>query len=82
MWQSIEAAPKETPVIIQTKHGRVFLARLEFGAAVDDSESPIWAWQAEHEHVRPDCWSADICWALNVDDEPSDPPVGWIPLLR
>lgn len=64
--------------MVRTALDAAFRARLVFGLAVagPDDES-VWSWEAVGIH--PDCWTDGICWACNVNEEPSDQPVAWMP---
>ncbi|WP_300573428.1 hypothetical protein [Phenylobacterium sp.] len=77
-WKPIETAPREEDVIVRTAGGSVFGAALVYG--VEDEEGSAWAWTVSDGEPHPPCWSDGVCWSENEDSEPSDPPVGWMPL--
>lgn len=39
-----------------------------------------YAWVCAEEGTAPPSWTDGQCWALNEDNEPSDPPMWWQPL--
>jgi len=76
-WKPIESAPLDRPVTIKTRKGRVFKAA--FDAEVEGENGSVFAWAEAKEDTAPACWSDGICWAVNADLQPSDPPVAWRP---
>lgn len=73
-WRPIETYKGSAPVIVRTERGRVFKAKL---VHFDD----VVGWGTEEEDdPRPSCWTDGVCWQLNEDEEPSDPPTHWKPL--
>lgn len=77
-WRRMEMAPGDgTPIRIRTAGGHVLIASWR---PVDDPDQECGAWHAETEGDHPPCWSDGVCWEINEDMKPSDPPVGWQPL--
>lgn len=74
-WQDISTAPRDgTHVAILTKRGSLVLALWW------PVEEGLDAWQAVEEGECPPSWTDGICWGLNDDEEPSDPPRLWTAL--
>lgn len=72
-WKDMSSAPLDGTIItIKTREGYVF--RASYMAILDDEE---FAWCAEDEYNCPECWSDGVCWGVNADHVPSDPPIGW-----
>jgi hypothetical protein len=74
MWQSIDSAPTNTPVVVLTEGLQSVVAVY---MAFDETKL---AWQAHVEGNHPACWTDGVCWASNEDNEPSDPPKWWAPM--
>jgi len=75
-WQPIETAPRDgTAIAIVTRGGWVFKAQWWF---IDADIG--YAWVCSEEGTAPPSWTDGQCWALNEDNEPSDPPAYWMPL--
>jgi hypothetical protein len=73
-WQPIETAPKDgTHVALVTRGGSVVRAEWQ-----DTNDWNTWVATNEGEH--PLSWDDGVCWAFNSDNEPSDPPIAWMPL--
>ncbi len=78
MWQPIETAPRDRPIIIITRGGHpVRVHRV----CVECEDGPGWTWGTMEEmDPCPACWTDGTCWELNEDEEESDPPVWWCDL--
>ena len=78
-WRDIASAPRDNShVIVRTALGRVFSAFM--GTPVVGESGDDLAWTAADEGIHPPCWTDGICWSSNEDEEPSDPPVAWLPI--
>lgn len=72
-WLDIASAPLDRQIIVQTRSGHIFKAKW---VRLDD-ETAGWGTMEEGD-LHPICWDNGFCWAINSDEEPSDPPVAWI----
>jgi hypothetical protein len=72
-WRDISTAPHTRPIIVKTAAGRIFKAKW----VIIGDDAVGWG-TPEEDDPRPSCWHSGFCWASNEDEEPSDPPVGWI----
>jgi len=79
-WRTIESAPYDTPVIIETFGGRVFKAFLVKNGSMNEDETECDQWRVAEDDPCPECWTDHACWASNADDTPSDQPAHWMPL--
>jgi hypothetical protein len=79
-WSTMDSAPDLTFVIVRTKTGYVFKAKYEHNIASGPDEGSCDGWVVGDGDLHPPCWTDGVCWASNEDEEPSDPPVGWMPL--
>jgi hypothetical protein len=79
-WRAIDdEARNGEPWLIQTARGRIFVAKMTFGVAVNEGGEDCAAWGAVDDDFYPPDWSDGLCWEFNADGEPSDPPVMYAP---
>lgn len=81
-WLPIETAPKDgTVIMLQTSGRHILAARWESGF-INSDEEPCNCWVEAYEDTAPESWTDGVCWASNEDEEPSDPPIRWAPMLH
>lgn len=79
-WRDMESVPTDgTKVILFTAGRCVVKAFLDENGA-EGKDGPCDVWKAAEEGQHPYCWTDGLCWDRNADDEPSDPPILWMPL--
>lgn len=78
-WRPIESAPRDCSHVLILTRGR-WAFEAYFGESVEGEDGECWTWAAVHEGIHPPCWSGGLRWSVNEDGEPSDPPIGWMPL--
>jgi hypothetical protein len=72
-WHDMALAPRTRAIIVKTAAGRIL--KVKWVIIGDDAQG--WG-VPEEDDPHPNCWDDGFCWASNSDEEPSDPPVGWI----
>ena len=71
-----ELPPIDKVVQVKCYGGMEFLASRVNGY-LDEDDNQTWCWVAESEGEHPPCWHDRVCWANNMDEEHSDPVIGW-----
>lgn len=78
-WQPMKTAPRDkTHVLVQTFEGFAFPAFYDPNSSLDENMQTC----GVHKGFHPPCWSEGACWTSNADQERSDPPVAWKPLIE
>lgn len=72
-WMDMADAPRTRPIIVLTAGGRIIKAKW----VIIGDDAVGWG-TPDEDDPHPNCWHTGFCWASNEDEEPSDPPVGWI----
>lgn len=75
-WHDISTAPRDgTVIVVETRGGDCL--RASWGYIGEDEDGTSYGWVADIELRHPPSWTDGACWAVNEDDEPSDPPLYW-----
>lgn len=78
-WQPIETAPKYADTVkLRTASGAV-LSGFWHDQLLDSDGRECGGWASADGEEYPPCWTDGICWTVNEDGEPSDPPTHWAP---
>jgi hypothetical protein len=78
-WQPIETAPKYADRIRLRTSGGAILIGFWHNQLMDSDGGDCGGWAAAEDEDYPPCWTEGICWEVNEDSKPSDPPTHWQP---
>lgn len=73
-WQPIETASKYHTITLRTAGGFEFEG-FWTDSLIDSDDNNCGGWAAEDGY--PPCWTDGVCWEVNADGKPSDPPTHW-----